>query len=77
MKTELQIDRSALTGRILIGRAAPGSTHWTGEHRDVTEAAIHQVACYILEQFNGVITLTVGDDKGKKEAFEIEVIRRK
>lgn len=52
MKAELQIDRSPLTGRILIGRAASGADHWHGEHRNVTEAAIHCVACHILEQYN-------------------------
>ena len=45
MKTELQIDLSPLTGRIYIGRAMPGSNHWHGDHRDVTERAIHMSRC--------------------------------
>lgn len=77
MKTELQIDLSPLTGRIYIGRAMPGSDHWYGDHRDVTERAIHLVALHILDKFAGVMTLTVSAGTENREAFEIEVKRRK
>lgn len=77
MKTELQIDLSPLTGRINIGRAMPGSNHWHGAHRDVTEQAIHCVALHILDKFAGIMTLTVSDGTESGEAFEIEVKRRK
>ena len=77
MKTVLQIDLSPLTGRIYIGRAMPGSNHWHGDHRDVTERAIHLVALHILDKFAGVMTLTVSAGTENGEAFEIEVKRRK
>lgn len=77
MKTEMQIDLSPLTGRIYIGRSRPGSNHWTGEKRDVTEPAIHAVSEHILQAYpGGVMTLTATDANGKKIAYEIEVVKK-
>lgn len=77
MKPRLEIDLSAITDRIYIGRGKPGSNRWYGEERDVTEQAIHVVAEHILRTYpNGVKTLTVTDEKGAAVAYEIEVVKK-
>jgi len=71
MKTVLQIDLSPLTNRIYIGRACLGANHWSGEKSDVTNPAIHVVAEHIIREYNGLMTLTAGND-----AYEIEVKKK-